>query len=177
MIDSQGLKTTDPQDEIFPVVNEKDEVTGKITRYQAHNSPHIIHQATVILVFDKEGKLVIQKRSLTKDTCPGYWAEGVGGHVKYGEDYLSVAVREIQEELGITASLENLQPLGKIITISNWEKEMTQVYKYILPDDFTFHIDPKEVSEVKFIDKKTLKKMLKTEKWTPSSLQILKTFY
>lgn len=170
------MKTTDPQDEIFPVVNEKDEVIGKITRKEAHKSPHIIHRAVAILVFNGQGNLLVQKRSLTKDTCPGYWSHSVGGHVGYTKEYLPVAVRETQEELGITVSPKNLQLLGKIITTAPWEKETTQVYKYIVMDNPSLQPLPEEVSEVKFVDITTLKEMLKTENWTPSSLQVFQAF-
>src|SRR5260370_34170807 len=121
------MKTTDPQDEMFPIVNEKDEVIGKITREIAHKSPNIIHRAIAVLIFDKKGKLLIQKRTLTKDTSPGYWSDSVGGHVAYGEEYLPVAVRETQEELGIKVNPKDLEFMGKLITNSSWEKEMTSV--------------------------------------------------
>ena len=170
------MKTTDPQDEIFPIVNEEDQVKGKITRKEAHNSPHIIHRAIQVLVFNKDGKLLIQKRSLTKDTAPGCWSESVGGHVCNGEEYLPVDVREIQEELGITVSPKNLQPLGKMITVEPWEKEMTMVYKLSLRETPPLHPSPEEVSEVKFVDINTLKSMIKTQEWTPCSLQVFDKF-
>ncbi len=170
------MQTTDPQDEVFPVVNEKDEVIGKITRKEAHKSPHIIHRAVAVLVFNEQGDLLIQKRSITKDTCPGCWSHSVGGHVGCKEEYLSVAMRETQEELGITVSPNNLQLLGKIITTAPWEKEMIQVYKYVVMNNPALQPNPEEVSEVKFIDITTLRKMLKTESWTPSSIQVLDKF-
>lgn len=170
------MKTTDPQDEVFPIVNEKDEVIGKITRYEAHKSPNVIHRAIEILVFDKEGRLLIQKRSMTKDTCPGYWSLSVGGHVGYDEEYLPVAIREAHEEIGIVILPESLESLGKIITISPNEKEMNQVYKYVIEGSTTFKPSEDEVDELKFVDLKTLEKMLKTEKWTPTTLQVFKAF-
>ena len=170
------MKTTDPQDEVFPIVNEEDRVTGKITRKDAHKSPHIIHRAIAVLVFDKKRKLLVQKRSLTKDTAPGCWSDSVGGHVGYEEEYLPVAVREVQEELGITISPKNLQPLGKIVTVAPWEKEMTMVYKLSLKETPTLNPSIEEISEVKFVDIDSLKEMIKTQEWTPSSLQVFDKF-
>lgn len=73
------VKTTDPLYEIFPIVNEKDLVVGKISRKEAHNDPNIIHRAAGVFVFNSKGKLLIQKRSETKDTFPGCWDISVGG--------------------------------------------------------------------------------------------------
>ena len=170
------MKTTDPQDEIFPIVNEEDKVIWKISRKEAHKSPHIIHRASAVLVFDKKGKLLIQKRSLTKDTAPGCWGHSVGGHVGYGENYLAVAIRETQEELGIIIASKDLQPLGKLLTVAPWEKEMIKVYKLSLKENPMLHPNPEEVSEVKFVDTETLKEMIKTQKWTPSSIQVIDKF-
>lgn len=171
------MKTTDPQDELFPIVDEQDKVIGKITRNKAHKSPNIIHRASHVLIIDSQGRLLIQKRSLTKDTAPGYWMDSVGGHVGYGEEYLNVAVKEIQEELGIKILPVNLKLLGKILIEAPWEKEMTQVYEYVIKDNLSFNPNREEISEIKFVDKKTLEKILTKENFTPSSLQIIPKFF
>jgi isopentenyl-diphosphate delta-isomerase type 1 len=170
------MKTTDPQDEIFPIVNENDEVIGKITRKEAHKSPQITHRASIILVFDKQGGFLIQKRSLTKDTSPGCWSCSVGGHVDYGEKYLDVAVRETKEELGINVNSENFQVLGKMITISPQEKEMTTVFKVSLKETPELHTNPLEVIETRFVTIDLLREMIQTGRWTPSSLQVINKF-
>lgn len=170
------MNTTDPQDELFPIVNAKDEIIGKILRREAHKSPDVIHRAVTVLVFDHGGRILIQKRTMTKDTSPGCWSHSVGGHVGYDEDYLSVAVRETKEEIGINVRPEKFEFLGKMITVAPWEKEMTHVYKYVAGDGINLKPSKDEVSELKFVDIKNLKKMLKAEEWTPSSRQIFDRF-
>lgn len=68
----------------------------------------LLHRATYILVVNSQNKLCIQHRSLTKDYCPGMLDLAAGGVVNAGEAYLPSAQRELQEELGITASLIEL---------------------------------------------------------------------
>ncbi len=170
------MRTTDPQDEVFPIVNEQDRVIGKITRKEAHKSPHIIHRAIAVLIFDNKKNLLVQRRSVTKDTSPGCWSHGVGGHVAYGEEYLAVAVREIQEELGIEVNSNKLQFLDKIICTSSWEKEMTSVYKLLLKTTSLLHPNQEEVSEIRFVDISMLKEMMKTQEWTPSSILFMNKF-
>ena len=113
---------------------------------------------------------------MTKDTRPGYWSLSVGGHVGYAEEYPPVAIREAYEEIGIIVHPKEIESLGKIITISPNEKEMNQVYKYVLKDNPTFKPNKEEVDQLKFVDIKTLKEMIKTEKWTPTTLQVFDAF-
>ncbi len=51
---------------------------------------------TLILVFNKN-TVLLQKGSLTKKIWAGYY-NGLGGHIERGEDVLSSAKRELQEE-------------------------------------------------------------------------------
>jgi isopentenyldiphosphate isomerase len=57
-----------------------------------------------VLVFDQHGRLFLQKRSMRKDLCPGLWDSSCSGHLDAGEEYDHAAVRELQEELGLTVT-------------------------------------------------------------------------
>ena len=87
-------------DEIFDVVDEFDRVVGKATRAETHRKK-LFHRAVHVLVFDARGNVLLQKRSLAKDTCPGLFSTSCAGHVDAGEDYAAAAERELREELGI----------------------------------------------------------------------------
>jgi 16S rRNA (adenine1518-N6/adenine1519-N6)-dimethyltransferase len=86
--------------EIFDVVDENDEVTGQATRGEVH-AQKLLHRAVHIFVTNKRGDVLLQKRSLLKDLCPGLWDSSVSGHLDAGEDYATAAVRELEEEMGI----------------------------------------------------------------------------
>ncbi|KKC47991.1 MULTISPECIES: NUDIX hydrolase [Paenibacillus] len=59
-----------------------------------------------------EGALIrFQKRRESKDTYPGLYDITAAGHLSAGED-IRDAVRELEEELGISAAFEDLLPLG-----------------------------------------------------------------
>ncbi len=87
-------------DDLLPVVNEADEQVGTATRKEVHEKK-LLHRAVHIVVFDPEKGVLLQKRSLQKDSYPGWWDISVGGHVDVDESYKSAAVREMKEELGI----------------------------------------------------------------------------
>ena len=88
-----------PED-IFDVVNERDETIGRAARRDVH-ARGLRHRAVHILVFDHGGRVFLQKRSLRKDMAPGKWDSSCSGHVDAGEGYDAAAVRELGEELGL----------------------------------------------------------------------------
>lgn len=158
--------TTDPQDELFDLVNENDEVMGTVKRKDAHRDPSLIHRAIGIMVF-KDGQLYLQKRSMTKDTYPGYWTLSATGHVDSGETYDQAAIRELKEELGLTA----MQPptlVHRQCMRGATETEIWCFYRYDTTDEITTH--PVEIEEGRCfsIDQKFFDTELPSMKITPS---------
>ena len=100
--DPHPLKAT-PQkgDEVFDVVDENDQVTGRATRAEVHANG-LLHRAVHVFVFNRRGDLLLQKRSHLKDAHPGVWDSSVSGHLDAGEDYGAAAIRELAEEMGIS---------------------------------------------------------------------------
>jgi len=87
-------------EEIFDVVNERDEVIGQKPRSEIHRLK-LNHRAVHVLVFNSRGELFLQKRSLKKDCFPGAWDSSASGHLDSGESYDACAVREVREEIGL----------------------------------------------------------------------------
>lgn len=87
-------------DEWFDVVNARDEVVGRETRRVVH-ATGLWHRAVHVLVFDRTGRVFLQKRSMKKDLSPGLWDSSCSGHLDAGEDYDAAAVRELGEEIGV----------------------------------------------------------------------------
>src|SRR6266542_4522429 len=95
-------------DEYFDVVNERDEPVRRALRSEVHANAWL-HRAVHVLVFDDHCRLFLQKRSMKKDTCPGLWDSSCSGHLDAGEDYDAAAIRELQEELGLSVTTPPLR--------------------------------------------------------------------
>src|SRR3954470_19283944 len=89
-----------PQNELVAIVDEKNQITGAVTRREMRERK-LIHRATYVFVFNPEGQLYVQHRTMTKDVYPGFYDLAAGGVVQAGESYGESAVRELEEELGI----------------------------------------------------------------------------
>lgn len=128
-------------EEIFDVVNERDEVVGKQTRNEVHRLG-LMHRATHVLVFNKRGQIFLQKRSMKKDRQPGLWDSSASGHVDSGEDYDTCVVRELREELGLQVS-STPERLFKIAASEETDQEHVWVYHCEAEGPFQLH--PEEI--------------------------------
>lgn len=90
-------------DELFDVVDERDEVIGQATRAEVHRSK-LWHRAVHAWVFNAQGQVFLQKRSMLKDMAPGRWDSSCSGHLDAGEGYDAAIVRELGEEIGLELS-------------------------------------------------------------------------
>ena len=87
-------------EEIFDVVNEHDEVVDYRPRSEVHRL-RLLHRAVHVLVFNRQGSIFLQKRSMLKDCFPGTWDSSASGHLDRGESYDACALRELSEEIGL----------------------------------------------------------------------------
>jgi 16S rRNA (adenine1518-N6/adenine1519-N6)-dimethyltransferase len=106
--------------EVFDVVDEEDRVTGQATRREVHEKG-LLHRAVHVFVVNRHGELLLQKRSRFKDQHPGVWDSSVAGHLDAGEDYAAAAMRELEEEMGITGT--EPEEIGRIqpCEATGWE--------------------------------------------------------
>ena len=136
-------------EEIFDVVNERDEVIGRAPRKEVH-ARKLRHRAVHVLVFNARGEVFLQKRSMLKDTAKGKWDSSSSGHLDSGEDYDACAVRELREEIGLdlTSGTRGTRPseLKKLFKIdacaeTGWEF----CWDYRCQSEGPFQLHPDEI--------------------------------
>src|SRR5213593_4714645 len=114
-------------EEMFDVVNDRDEVIGSERRSEVHRLG-LQHRAVHVLIFNRRGQIFLQKRSLKKDRQPGVWDSSASGHVDRGEDYDTTAVREVWEEIGLRLAKTPTR-LFKINACEKTDQEFVWVYR------------------------------------------------
>src|SRR5450432_2467887 len=126
-------------EEIFDVVNERDEVVGQNTRREVHRLG-LRHRAVHVLVFNSRGQVFLQKRSMKKDRHPGVWDSSASGHVDSGEHYDATAVREVREEIGL-ALAQTPELLFNIAAGAETDQEFVRVYRCASEGPFQLNAD------------------------------------
>ena len=135
-------------EEYFDVVNERDEPVGRARRREVH-ARGLWHRAVYVLVFDRAGRIFLQKRSMQKDMSAGLWDASCSGHVDAGEDYDTAAVRELGEELGLHVA----QTPERILRVEACEETGWEfVWVYRLGADGPFVLHPEEIERGEWLE-------------------------
>ena len=90
------------------LVDKNDKQIGNEEKVRCHLPDGKLHRAFTILLFDKEGRLLLTQRSMSKMLWPGDWDGTVASHPRQSETYVSSAERRLPEELGLSCKLDYL---------------------------------------------------------------------
>jgi len=171
---SSSLQMVDPglsPQELVVIVDENNTITGSAPR-ALMRSQGLIHRATYILVFNSRGQLFVQVRTLMKDIFPGYHDLCTGGVVLTGEEYDESAVRELEEELGVTdVPLFFLFDFyGEYVGQKVWGKAFSCI------TDGPFLLQPEEVAGGAFYDREEVKGLIARGQCTPDSVYVFERY-
>ena len=161
IIPINNLKTTE---EYLDIVDENGRPTGEIVSRKTAHRDGIRHRTAHVWVIRKTESgydVLLQKRSMKKDSFPGLYDTSSAGHIPAGDDPLPSALRELYEELGITAEEQDLAYAGFFRL--HYEKvfhgkvfrdnEVSQVFVYTRPVDISaLTLQESEVDEVCWFD-------------------------
>lgn len=93
--------------ELFDVLREDGTPSGvKKTREKVHQDGDLHGSVRIWLI--RDGVVLLQKRALNKDSFPGCYDVASSGHIDAGEDAMTAAIREVQEEINLTIMQKDL---------------------------------------------------------------------
>lgn len=149
--------------ELFDVCDDRDNVIGQAPRGDVH-ARGLLHRAVHIFVFNSRGQFLVHLRSAHKDEYPLRITSSCSGHLNAGEGYDTAAVRELREELGLTASLEYL---GSFPAGPETANEHTRLYRAVTDD--TPVPDPHEIESLEWADPREVARRIaeRPEEFTP----------
>ncbi|WP_405443598.1 NUDIX domain-containing protein [Streptomyces niveus] len=88
-------------DEIIDIVDEHDHVVRQASRGEAY-AKGLRHRCVFILARDADDRIFVHRRTAAKTVFPSRYDMFVGGVVGAGETYDEAALREAEEELGVS---------------------------------------------------------------------------
>ena len=150
--------------EYFDIVDNNGIPTGEIVSRDTAHKDGIQHRtAHVWIIKEKQGgyDILLQKRSMEKDSFPGQYDTSSAGHIPAGNEPLDSALRELKEELGIDAAPEDLHYAGSFHVQYEEEfhgnmfrdNEIAKVYVYEKPVEIgRLSLQEGEVEEVRWFD-------------------------
>ena len=88
------------------------------------------------IIQNKEGRMLITRRSMDKYWAAGWW-EVTGGGVCAGEDPASTIVREVAEEVGLDVSDQHVEPVYSYVNVDleRGDNYIVDIYHYRLSFD------------------------------------------
>ena len=121
--------------------------TGEIV-YRGNPLPEgKYHLAVDIWIMNANGEILVQQRSLKKDSGAGLWC-CTGGAAIAGEDSVMACRRETMEELGIIPDMNQARIVLQS-TLGSCHKDVWLIRQNIAPE--AFHLQPEEVDKVRWV--------------------------
>lgn len=160
--------------EYIDVLDENGVKTGEILSRKEIHQRGLWHRAIVIAIINGNNEVLLQQRSINKDKNAGLWDISVAGHISTGQDAISAAAREINEEVsvGIKAkvSITDFRYMFSYRVSQRFSEDYVenQFYDFFIlrknglrAKDIT--LQESEVQDAKFVSLQELEEILQTD--------------
>lgn len=165
--------------EMCLIVDKQDNVIGSETKRNCHWGSGIRHRAFSVLIFDSQGRLLVQKRSAEKITFPGVWANSCCSHPldmksenDGSEGVENAARRKLDQELGIPLEITetwSFHHIGKMEYSCRWDKDWIEReidHIMVVQADTEVNHNENEISDVLWVDPLEIGRMMEGNgKW------------
>lgn len=132
------------------------------------------HLVVHVILFNREGKMLIQQRQSCKRSWPDKWDISVGGCAMAGESSQQAAMREMREELGLTIDLSRTAPDLMV----GFHEGFDDMYLHVADidlDSLTLQTD--EVQAVRWATQQEILDMIATGDFIPYQPALIPLFF
>lgn len=141
------------------LVNVNDQALGIMEKMEAHEKGEL-HRAFSIFIFNSNGEMLLQKRSVTKYHSAGLWTNACCSHPRENEETLNAAYRRLKEELGFETPIKKV---FDFIYNAQFDNGLTEhEYDHVFVGRYDGIIIPNvdEVEQFKYTPMAEIKKLL-----------------
>ena len=156
-----------PKEEWFDVFDERGILIASAPRSFCHSGTFLLHKVGHLVVVNRAGEILLQKRNDDKDVQPGKWDTSVGGHLHHRESPEAGVLRETREELGLDLGGSDIRFLYEYRMRSEIELEWVHTFLHVTSSE-NFKFDPAEISEVRFWSPGEIRGVLSAGFFTPN---------
>ena len=145
------------------LVDGNDNKTGLEEKVKCHLPDGKLHRAFTALLFDKDGRLVLARRSPGKMLWPGKWDGTFASHPRDGETYVSSSERRTPEEMGLECKIDYLFKFEYHVPYKDIgsENEICGTLMGTVDADTKFNPTEDEISEIRWTSAEELAGELK----------------
>ena len=153
-------------EEFVILVDGNDNPIGKEEKVKCHLPNGKLHRAFTALIFNKEGKLLLTRRSDSKMLWPGDWDGTVASHPREGETYVSSAERRMPEEIGIQCKMNYVNKFEYHVPYKDVgsENEVCGTLMAVVDDFDESSLIKDEISAIKWISPEELNAELESNR-------------
>ena len=141
--------------EIWDLLDKDGQKTGKTMTRGADVPSGLYHQVVHIWVVNSKGEYLVQQRAQGVSWKPGMWAV-TGGSAVSGEEPLTAALREVREEIGVTAVPAQMRLLARLKRTNSF----CYVYRVLCDQEASaFTLQREEVDRVAWMTREQIEFM------------------
>ncbi len=160
-------------DELIDIVDENNDSLNLQKMKSDVHKKDLWHRTAHIWIYNSKGEILLQLRAKDKKLYPGKWDISASGHISANEEPIISALRELEEELGVSVTEDDLEFIQIRKKESNVGKIVNEFY-YVYFLKFngevnSLKLQKEEVEAIQFLSISTVEEDLENhyEKYFP----------
>lgn len=145
----RGVVSSDSEELIL--VDEHDTEIGVLSKAGCHDGDGMLHRAFSIFIFNRDGELLLQRRSGEKRLWPMYWSNSCCSHPRRGETMDEATHRRLYQELRMTGELHYLFKFQYQARFGDLGAENELCWVYVGHSDDDVLANPHEVADWRWV--------------------------
>lgn len=155
-------------DELVDILDKDGNYTGETVLKSKVHKLGLFHPTVHVWCYSRFGWVLLQQRGAHKRTYPLKWDVSVAGHVGAGESPEQSALREVEEEIGVSITIEQLEKMAVLMiekkhTTKIWDREFVHVFLYQMEMHTPLTKQESEVNALEWISLQEFEKRIQNK--------------